>query len=186
MSSELFEPAWYMSTSNTRSKKLTSAQLDCLLRAQGYAVNTYVEYAQRVYSNHLGSSYDVCGNSRCCHNYDPSKVTQRHIECSARLFSSTGTTQLYFHLLPGSGFEYMCSMFFSSCYGQGTLTDVYQPNILIATPCSDFDTGYGGHGKGLCQMGAAELARKNYSSHSIMTYYFTDVIPLYCKLTARQ
>lgn len=181
LSSELFQDSWYMNpNSNTgRTKTLTSSQVNQLYMVQALVANTYLEYALSVQGNHPGATYDVC-NTTNCQVYDPTKITQRAIDCTATIFFSD-TCHVLFYKNSNGSYDYALCQFFSSCYGEGTVTNPYHPE-MVAKPCSDFDVGYGGHYNGMCQMGAAELARLNYGNAEIRDYYYTNCIPLYCKM----
>ena len=91
ISSELYGTGYYTDRGLTETE---TWQLYC---AQAIAANTFLEYAQSVYSNH--SNYEVCATS-CCQNYDPSKVTQAAINAAADIFYTVNgapATVVVFH-----------------------------------------------------------------------------------------
>lgn len=181
LSSELYPDNWYMTAQDSRTKKLTSSQVNQLYMAQAIVANTYVEYAISVQGNHPGASYDVCASTNC-QVYDPVHVTKRAIDCTASIFFSDGNTcHVLFYKNANAGYDYALCQFFSSCHGAGTVADSYHPETVTQT-CSDFDTGYGGHRHGMCQMGAAELARLGYGCGEILEYYYANCTPLLCNL----
>ena len=62
--------------------------------------------------------------------------------------------------------------------------NVEMSNGTVAKSCSDLITGYGGHGMGLCQSGAAKMAKKGKTCEEILTYYFTNSDTEFCKMVS--
>lgn len=177
--SELYDENWYMRTTGTRTNVLTSAQLDQLYIIQALVANTYLQHALSVEGNHDEEPFDVCATT-CCQKYDPRITSQRAVRCSAMVFSGTSCNVLFYTNNNGT-LDYALCQFFSSCYNAGTQTSRWHPE-MVATTCQDFDTGHGGHRFGMCQMGAAELARLNYGNADIRTHYYTSCIPYRCNM----
>ncbi len=78
-----------------------------------------------------------------------------------------------------SSYQYVWGAYFSSCYNQGTLSHNGQPALQSKT-CTDLLTGYGGHRKGLCQMGAAYMAKSDATYSQIALYYFSNCSIVSC------
>lgn len=57
-----------------------------------------------------------------------------------------------------STYNYICAFHFSSCGGNGAKT-VSEIPYLKEKSCSDLIRGFGGHRQGLCQCGAAKMAK---------------------------
>ena len=178
LSSELYGTSYY------KGKGLTTSQINELYRAQAVAANTFLEYAMSVYSNHRNEEYKVCSSSSCCQLYDPAKVTEAAIDATANIFHTSGattTTDIVMYKPSSTTYEYIWGAFFSSCYGNGTLTHKTE-SALQAKECTDIAKGYGGHRYGLCQMGAATRAKNGDSASSILLYYYSDCAIVSCKL----
>lgn len=177
LSSELYETSYYLNLG------MTYSQIQELYCAQAMAANTYLEYSMKVYSKHSGSGYDVCSTS-CCQVYDPTKVTQAAMETAGYIFYSTEgvrRTNIVMYHPSSAAYEYIWGAFFSSCGNAGTKSHSSQP-ALVAVACTDIATGYGGHRYGLCQMGAAYLAKQGMTSGNILKYYYSGCIIAACRL----
>ncbi len=161
---------------------LTMAQRVAFYEAQAIVANTYVEYSISAVPRHPGSGYDVCSESTC-QRYDPSKVTQQAISCTANIFYYNGkdVCDIIMYKPSSASYEYALTEFFSGCYNNGT-EDVSDRPYSNAVDCSDIHTGWGGHRRGMCQMGAAQRAKNGESAYEIIAYYFSDVEVVPCPL----
>lgn len=169
LSSELYTSSSY------KAWGLTSSQIEELYIAQAIAANTFLEYAMKVYSNHSSSNYNVCSTT-CCQVYDPTKVTQTAINATAEIFipvNGMASTDIVLYMPTSTTYSYMWGAFFSSCKNNGTKTHSTQP-ALKAKSCTDLATGAGGHRYGLCQMGAAEMAKNGKKYYNIIHYYYSN------------
>ncbi len=177
LSSELYGKSYYS------NKGLSDTQINELYVAQAIAANTFLEYSLSVYSNHSGKNYKVCSTT-CCQVYDPTKVTQAAIDATTNVFYTIGVTErtlLVLHKPSSSTFDYIWGAFFSSCYGKGTKTHSSQA-ALQSVSCTDIATGAGGHRYGMCQMGAATLAKDGKVARDILLHYYTDCCVASCVL----
>lgn len=160
---------------------MTNAEITQLYWAQAIAANTFLEYAQSVYSNHTG--YDVCSTA-CCQVYDPAVITQKAIDATAGIFYTVGgepaTVIMFYEPAPNS-YNYMWGTFSSDCDNQGTLTHATEP-ALVGVSCTDIADGDGGHRYGLCQQGAAYLARSGYNAGNILNYCYYSSDAEFCLL----
>lgn len=178
ISSELYDAGVYL------DYDLTETQVWQLYVAQAIVANTWLEYAQSVYSNH--NSYDVCNNSGCCHAYDTTKRTEMGITAASDIFYTVNNrpTVVEFFYQPNgsSSYNYVCARYFSSCGNAGTQTYNTEP-ACQSVPCTDLfiakvtKTKYG-----MCQMGAAQLAKDGYNAVGIVKYYYTNVDTDFCPL----
>lgn len=178
LSSELYETSYYL------NRGMTYAQIVELYCAQAMAANTYLEYTMKVYTKHSGSGFDVCSSASCCQAYDPTKVTQAAMETVNSIFYNTEgvrRTNIVMYHPSSSTYEYIWGAFFSSCGNAGTKTHASQP-ALVAMTCTDLAAGNGGHGYGLCQMGAAYLAKSGMTSGNILKYYYSDCSIAACRM----
>ncbi|MCI8538264.1 MAG: hypothetical protein HFF18_06320 [Oscillospiraceae bacterium] len=178
LSSEVYSVSWY------RNFNLSDDQISHFYVAQAVAANTFLEYALSVYSNHSKEDYDVCAD-QCCQVYDRAKITQAAINATAQIFHDklgydAAAIALYH---PNSRtYDYIYGAFFSSCFGEGTWTHKNQP-ALIGKACTDLTSGArSNHQYGLCQMGAAWLAKNDYLASEIVGYYYTDTQNCFCRL----
>ncbi len=169
VSSELYTADWYA------SKGLTSIQYTRLCKVQAMAANTFLEYCLKVYSNHPYDSYKICSSDHC-QSYDETKVTTAAINATAEIFQTINgekTTKIVLYKPTSSTYDYIWGAYFSSCNGNGTKTHNNQP-ALVAKACTDLTTGAGGHRYGVCQMGAASLAKAGQmSANDIVLYYYS-------------
>lgn len=162
---------------------LTSSQINQLFVAQAVVANTFLEYSLRVYSNHSGSGYKVCATS-CCQVYDPTCISLTAVNATAEIFYYAGgirRTNILMYHPDSSTYQYIYGAFFSSCGDAGTITVTGQP-ALQAVTCSDLFTGYGGHRKGMCQNGAAKMAKNGSTTSAILNHYYTDCVMAACPL----
>lgn len=178
LSSELYTPDWYVND----ERGLTAAQRHELFVAQAIAANTYVEYHISVDNKHSGSGYDVCSEGSC-QKYDPSKVTQEAINAASHIFYYNGkdVCDMIMYKPTSATYEYAFTEFFSSCYGKGTENVLNRP-YSNKVDCTDLATGYGGHRRGMCQMGAAQRAKNGERANEILSYYYTNVEIVPCPL----
>ena len=82
-----------------------------------------------------------------------------------------------------STYNYICAFHFSSCGGNGIKTVSGIP-YLKEKSCSDLISGFGGHRQGLCQCGAAKMAKNGKRCEDILTYYFTNSDTEFCKMVS--
>ena len=177
VSSETYPINYYI------GKGLTQKQAAEFYRAQAITSNSYVEHTRKVYSNHRGQDYTVCDTDHC-QKYDPTLIHQAAVNAVASMYyiySEYAEAALILHTPSTGKYDYIYAGFFSSCYNRGTDTHPNQPE-LKAVSCSDIAEGYGhgSHAYGLCQMGAANLAKRGYSAVQIVNYYYTDCVVKYC------
>lgn len=161
---------------------LTLKQVYQLYCAQAIASNTFVEYAQKVWSNHQGK-YDVCSTAHC-QAYDPTSVSQEVITAVSDIFYTLAgepAAVVMFYEPDRNTYQYFWSAFGSSCYNQGT-KDWDNTPALRGVACHDLAKGYGGNRYGMCQMGAAYLAKQGYAAEDILMYYYTDCDSEFCVL----
>lgn len=173
---EAYAPSWY------KQRGLTDAQVLQYYVAQAIAANTFLEYAQSVYSNH-GSAADVCSTSHC-QAYDPTLVTQVALDAAADIFYTVGgepSTIVTFYEPTSNSYEYIWGAYFSSCGNRGSLNYSGQP-ALRAVSCTDLTSGAGGNRYGMCQMGAAQLAKNGYNAGQIIDYYYYSTDTEFCPL----
>lgn len=179
LSSEVCEAIFY------ERRGMTAAQRNAFYEAQAIVANTYVEYAISVHSNHPNDSdrFDVCSDGGTCQNYDPSKITQQAINATANIFYFNGNDvcDVIMYKPSSTTYEYALTEFFSSCYNNGTENVASRP-YSNRVDCTDIHTGWGGHGRGMCQMGAAQRAKNGESAYEIISYYFTNVEVVSCPL----
>lgn len=176
VSKEMYSVSYYT------DRGLTTSQVNSLYVAQALAASTFAEYAAKVYSKHRGVSY-VC-STECCQVYDPTRVTQAAINAVAVIFEKVGQewyTPLIMYKPTSTTYSYIWGAYSSSCYNKGTLTHPTEP-ALKAKSCTDLATGSGGHRYGMCQMGAAQLAKNGYLSTDIIHYYYSNCSLPTCKL----
>ncbi len=163
------------------NKGLSSKQVWQYYCAQAIASNTFVEYAQSVYSNH--DNFEVCSTS-CCQAYDPTAVTQAVITAVSNIFYTIAgepAAVVLFYEPERNTYEYFWCAYGSSCDNRGTKTRENTP-ALQAVSCTDLAKGYGGSRYGMCQMGGAYLAKQGYSAEEILMYYYTDCDSEFCIL----
>lgn len=175
LSGELYGVSYYT------GKGLTNTQVNELYIAQATAANTFLEYAKKVYSNH--PDCDVCSTT-CCQVYDPTLVTLAAMTATTSIFYNAGgqyRTNIVMYKPTSTTYDYIYGAYFSSCGNQGTVTVSLQP-ALQAVSCTDLATGAGGHRKGMCQMGAAYLAKSGYTSGNILHYYYYNCCIAACAL----
>lgn len=178
--------------------KMTRNQVLQWYIAQAIASNTYLEYALTVSHNHNNvaicdgysgtngsGSYEPTG---CCQFYNDIASNGLAVDAAKAIFmriSGVDTTTILFYNPSGASYDYMLGAFFSSCGSRGTLdypsSYSYQP-ALRSVSCSDFAPGYGGHRYGLCQMGAAQMAKQGTPAIQILEHYYTDVTHIFCTL----
>lgn len=176
LSSELYSTSYYT------SKGLTDLEVWQLYYAQSVSINTFLEYALSVYSNH--SNADVCA-SACCQTYDPTKVTEAAIDIAGDIFytiSGSPATVIVFYKPTSTTYSYIWGAYFSSCGNQGTKNHATD-SALRAVSCTDLASGAGGHRYGLCQMGAAKLAKDGHDADEILLHYYTNCDTEFCMLT---
>lgn len=116
--------------------------------------------------------------------YDPTKVTQAAIDATAKIFYTAGSkvrTDIVMYKASSTTYDYMWGAFFSSCGNNGTKKHSSDP-ALQSVSCTDIASGAGGHGYGLCQMGAAYRAKNGESASSILLYYYTNCCIASCQL----
>lgn len=175
LSSELYSTSWYT------TRGLTSAEVEQLYVAQAIAANTFLEYAQSVYTSH--GSDDVCTTTHC-QVYDPTRVTQAAIDATDDIFYTVGgepATIVTFYEPTYNSYNYIWGAFFSDCNNLGTRTHSTEP-ALVAVPCTDLTSGADGHRYGMCQMGAAQLAKDGYVAGEIIDYYYHSCDTEFCPL----
>lgn len=171
------------SASHYEAWGLTAAQRIEFYMAQAIVANTYAEYKIIVDHKHASDGYDVCSTS-CCQNYDPTKVTQEAINATSYIFYSVGDVEacdMIMYKPSTATYKYAFTEFFSDCNNQGTITVPGRP-YSIGVSCTDLHDAYDGHGRGMCQMGAAKLAKDGKSKSQILSYYFTDIEIVTCPL----
>lgn len=164
-----------LSDTSTYNTHLTSSQTSQLYTAQAVAANTFLEYYQSVSSPHASAGYKVCSTAHC-QAYDPTKVISVAINATANIFYYAGNgnrTDIMMYKPTSTTYDYIYGAYFSSCGGAGTLSYTGQP-ALQAVSCTDLCSGYGGHRHGMCQRGAAYLAKNGYSYSNILKYYYSN------------
>ena len=159
---------------------MTDAQIMNYYAAQAVAANTFLEYAASV-SNKHGSSYTVC-NTTCCQTYDTTKTSEFVISgISSVCYRFAGDWYAYLQVYKsGSTYSYITGMYFAHCNGK-TKTDSSDPS-LKSVSCTNIDgsTTLSGHGYGLCQYGAAYLAKQGTTWTSILSFYYNSTTSMFC------
>lgn len=175
LSSELYSTSWYT------ERGLTSFEVVQLYVAQAIAANTFLEYSQSVYTSH--GSDDVCATAHC-QVYDPTRVIQAAIDATDDMFYTVGgepTTIVTLYEPTYDSYNYIWGAFFSDCDNLGTRTHSTEP-ALMAVSCTDLTSGADGHRYGMCQMGAAQLAKDGYNAGQIIDYYYHSSDTEFCPL----
>lgn len=170
-STELYPPSFYQDLG------MTDSQIQQLYYAQAIAANSFLEYALFAYSNHNNKVYKVCSSSSCCQAYNPTKINQIGINAASICFERLNGYDNVLVILyqpTSSTYRYASTMFFSDCNDEGTDSVANHP-YLSAVSCNDITDGHDGHKKGMCQMGAAQMAKENHLFPSILNYYYTGI-----------
>lgn len=161
---------------------MTDLQIKHYYAAQAVASCSFIEWNAKRDPKH--SQYTVCDTSNC-QRYDPTKTDTYAVEALSFIYDvlpSGGTSAYdsYYTIMlykpTNNTYEYMYPAYFAQCTGK-TKTHPSRPE-LQSVSCSDIDgthSEYSGNGWGMCQRGAAKLAKDGYSYHEILQHYYTDI-----------
>lgn len=160
---------------------MTDSQIKQYYAAQAVAANTFLEYAAKVYSKHKSAGYTVC-NSACCQTYDTTKSSSFAIS-AVGLVCNKISSDWYANLQvykSGSSYNYIYGAYFAHCSG-ATKTHPTDP-ALKSVSCTNIDNKsyLSGNGYGLCQYGAAKMAKNGSSWSSILQHYYSSTTSLCC------
>ena len=173
-----------VSPSTCENKNMTATQMWQYYCAMAELTNTFAVYFQKVETS-KHSDADVCANPGCCENFKTGIVPDVISKAVDSIFytDSSGNKQalVLMHKPSTTTYNYICAYHFSSCKGNGTITVSGLP-YLKAKSCTDLITGNGGHRRGLCQCGAAKMAKNGKACEDILTYYFSKSDTEFCKM----
>lgn len=161
---------------------MTETQIKQYYAAQAVAANTFLEYVACVSKKH-GSKYTVCNSASCCQLYDTTKTTSYVISgINTVCYKVGGDWYSYLQVYKSSGkYSYITGKYFSCCNGH-TIAATSEDPSLKSVACTNINgsTTLVGHGNGMCQYGAAYLAKTNYKWDSILSYYYDSTVSLFC------
>lgn len=174
-----------VSLSDCRNKGMTDTQIWQYYCAMAEITNTLAVYFQNVeMGKHTNA--DICATTHC-QSYGrgayPAEITEA---VDSIFYTNNDGSKLglvLMHKPTVSTYNYICAFHFSSCGGNGTKTVSGIP-YLKEKSCSDLIRGFGGHRQGLCQCGAAKMAKNGKRCEDILTYYFTNSDTEFCKMVS--
>lgn len=156
--------------------KMTDSQIKQYYAAQAVAACSFIEWA--VYGDAKHSAYTVCDTSNC-QRYDPTSTNVYAVEALGLIYDSFGGDTYYTIMLykpTSKTYDYVYPAYFKQCTGE-TKTHSTRPE-LQSVSCSDIDgthSSYSGNGWGLCQKGAAQMAKDGSTYIEILQHYYTNV-----------
>lgn len=161
---------------------MTDTQIKNYYAAQAVAANTMLEYVSAVSHKHASDGYTICDTTHC-QRYDTTKTTKFVIDGVGTVcYRINGDWYSFIQVYKdNSKYKYIQGMYFAHCAGK-TKTDSQDPSLKSVT-CSDLNgphTSISGHGKGLCQEGAAYKAKQGKSWQAILKYYYNSTTSLLC------
>lgn len=154
---------------------MSDSQIVQYYAAQTIAACSFIEWTANCDPKH--SEYTVCDTSNC-QRYDPTTTNTYAVSAANVVVQTFGLNSYYMILLyrPSSNtYDYMYPAYFRHCTGS-TKTLSSRPE-LKSVSCSDIDgshTSYSGNGYGLCQMGAAAMAKNGSKYYDILLHYYSD------------
>lgn len=152
---------------------MSREQITQYYAAQAIAACSFIEWAVHGDAKHPG--YTVCDQSDC-QRYDPTRADQRAVEALATI-SDTFEGDTYYMIMlyrPTSRtYDYIYPAYFRHCNG-ATRSNSVRPE-LKSVSCTDIDgthSAISGNGWGMCQMGAANMAKNGYKYYEILQHYY--------------
>jgi hypothetical protein len=132
------------------------------LKAQAIAARSYAISTRR----HASQGFDVCTTTHC-QVYKPAK---RYADSDRAVDETAGLVITYKDRIVGTPF-------FAHCDGYTRNSEQVwssEVSFLRSVPCICGYTELYGHGAGMCQRGAAEMARQDSSAIEILEHYYTN------------
>lgn len=155
---------------------MSDSQIRQYYAAQAVAACSFIEWSVHGHAKH--SAYTVCDTSNC-QKYDPTSTNVYAVEALALIYDTVGGDTYFTIMLyrpTNKTYDYIYPAYFQHCTGQ-TKTHSTRPE-LQSVSCSDIDgthSSYSGNGWGLCQKGAAKMAKDGDTYVEILQHYYTDV-----------
>ena len=179
ISGELSPPRYFI------NEGLTENQVWQLYVAEGIAANSYLEYCMSVEPRH--TTIPVCDSGNCCQNYDGTAKNELMLDAASLIVQSLPiggySSEILFYSPSNNQLDYMLAAHFACCNNKGTYDWPGQPALRRVENCTDLvQTTPLSRGYGMCQMGAAYLAKTGYNAMDILHYYYTDVVNKGCSL----
>lgn len=149
------------------------------LKAQAVAARSYVAYRIAAGYKHGSSDAAICDSYACCAAYiSPSEAAERWGEENAdaiisQISSAIAPTQS--KIVTYNGNVALTVWHSNSCGQTKSAVDVWggtQPYLISVSTMEDKVDCYGGHGVGMSQYGAAEMAERGFSFEEILAHYY--------------